>query len=104
MAEQGAQVIVVDKDAIDASRVALAIGLSPQRVHVNAIAPGMIATPLNADARQNLNYMANFHQSIPLGRQGEPVDIAGPAGFPASDLARYVTGAMLPADGGFLAY
>ena len=42
-------------------------------------------------------------QRIPLGRLGEPVDIAGPAVFLASDLARYVTGVTLPVDGGFLA-
>jgi NAD(P)-dependent dehydrogenase (short-subunit alcohol dehydrogenase family) len=83
---------------------ALAIELSPQGVRVNAIGPGMIATPLNAAARQNPDYMANFAQRIPLGRLGEPDDIAGPAVFPASDLARYVTGVTLPVDGGFLAY
>ena len=47
--------------------------------------------------------MANFTQRIPLGRLGEPADIAGPAVFLASDLARYITGVTLPVDGGFLA-
>src|SRR5690349_281932 len=83
---------------------ALAIELSPHGVRVNAIGPGMIATPLNAAARQNPDYMANFAQRIPLGRIGEPADIAGPAVFLASDLARYVTGVTLPVDGGFLSY
>ncbi len=83
---------------------ALAIELSPLGVRVNAIGPGMIATPLNADARQNPDYMANFASRIPLGRLGEPGDIAGPAVFLASDLARYITGVTLPVDGGFLAY
>ena len=83
---------------------ALAIELSPQGIRVNAIAPGMIATPLNAAARQNPDYMRNFSERIPLGRLGEPADIAGPAVFLASDLARYVTGVTLPVDGGFLAY
>jgi NAD(P)-dependent dehydrogenase (short-subunit alcohol dehydrogenase family) len=83
---------------------ALAIELSPHGVRVNAIGPGMIATPLNAAARQNPDYMANFTHRIPLGRLGEPADIAGPAVFLASDLARYITGVTLPVDGGFLAY
>ncbi len=83
---------------------ALAIELSPQGVRVNAIGPGMIATPINADARQNPDYMANFAQRIPLGRLGEPADIAGPAVFLASDLARYITGVTLPVDGGILAF
>jgi NAD(P)-dependent dehydrogenase (short-subunit alcohol dehydrogenase family) len=83
---------------------ALAIELSPHGVRVNAIGPGMIATPLNAAARQNPDYMENFTRRIPLGRLGEPADIAGPAVFLASDLARYITGVTLPVDGGFLAY
>lgn len=92
------------KGGVRALTKALAIELSPQGVRVNAIGPGLIATPLNADARQNPDYMANFAQRIPLGRLGEPADIAGPAVFLASDLARYVTGVTLPVDGGFLAY
>jgi NAD(P)-dependent dehydrogenase (short-subunit alcohol dehydrogenase family) len=48
--------------------------------------------------------MANFAQRIPLGRLGEPADIAGPAIVLASDLARYVAGMTLPVDGGFSAY
>jgi len=83
---------------------ALAIELSPQGIRVNAIGPGLIATPLNAHARQNPDYMKNFEHRIPLGRLGEPVDIAGPAVFLASHLARYVTGVTLPVDGGFLSY
>ncbi len=92
------------KGGVRALTKALAIELSPQGVRVNAIGPGMIATPLNAAARQNPDYMANFAQRIPLGRLGEPADIAGPAVFLASDLARYITGVTLPVDGGFLAY
>jgi NAD(P)-dependent dehydrogenase (short-subunit alcohol dehydrogenase family) len=92
------------KGGVRALTKALAIELSPQGVRVNAIAPGMIATPLNADARRNPDYMENFAKRIPLGRLGEPADIAGPAVFLASDLARYVTGVTLPVDGGFLAY
>ncbi len=83
---------------------ALAIELSPLGIRVNAIGPGLIATPINADARQNPDYMRNFETRIPLGRLGEPADIAGPAVFLASDLARYVTGHTMPVDGGFLSF
>ena len=82
---------------------ALAIELGPMGIRVNAIGPGFTATPLNADARQNAEYMANFTGRIPLGRIGNPDDIAGPAVFLASDMARYVTGVTLPVDGGYLA-
>jgi NAD(P)-dependent dehydrogenase (short-subunit alcohol dehydrogenase family) len=54
-------------------------------------------------ARQNPDYMKNFAGRIPMGRIGTPDDIAGPAVFLASDLARYVTGVTLPVDGGYLA-
>jgi NAD(P)-dependent dehydrogenase (short-subunit alcohol dehydrogenase family) len=83
---------------------ALAIELSPHGVRVNAIGPGVIATPLNERARQNPDFMKNFANRIPLGRIGMPEDIAGPAVFLASDMARYITGVTLPVDGGYLSY
>jgi NAD(P)-dependent dehydrogenase (short-subunit alcohol dehydrogenase family) len=92
------------KGGVRALTKALAIELSPLGIRVNAIGPGMIATPLNAQARQNPDYMKSFQGRIPLGRLGTPEDIAGPAVFLASDMARYVTGVTLPVDGGFLAY
>jgi NAD(P)-dependent dehydrogenase (short-subunit alcohol dehydrogenase family) len=82
---------------------ALAIELSPLGIRVNAIGPGFTATPLNATAREDRAYMANFAARIPLGRIGTPEDIAGPAVFLASDMARYITGVTLPVDGGYLA-
>jgi NAD(P)-dependent dehydrogenase (short-subunit alcohol dehydrogenase family) len=82
---------------------ALAIELSPLGIRVNAIGPGFTATPLNATAREDAAYMANFASRIPLGRIGTPEDIAGPAVFLASDMAGYITGVTLPVDGGYLA-
>jgi len=81
----------------------LAIELSPLGIRVNAIGPRFTATPLNAKAREDAAYMANFATRIPLGRIGTPEDIAGPAVFLASDMARYITGVTLPVDGGYLA-
>jgi NAD(P)-dependent dehydrogenase (short-subunit alcohol dehydrogenase family) len=92
------------KGGVRALTKALAIELSPLGIRVNAIGPGMIATPLNAKARENPDYMKSFQGRIPLGRLGTPDDIAGPAVFLASDMARYITGVTLPVDGGFLAY
>jgi NAD(P)-dependent dehydrogenase (short-subunit alcohol dehydrogenase family) len=57
---------------------ALAIELSPLGIRVNAIGPGFTATPLNARAREDAAYMANFASRIPLGRIGTPEDIAVP--------------------------
>ncbi len=92
------------KGGVRALTKALAIELSPLGVRVNAIGPGLIATPLNEKARQNPNYMAQFEGRIPLGRIGTPEDIAGPAVFLASDMARFITGVTLPVDGGYLCY
>src|SRR5258708_6006413 len=92
------------KGGVRALTKALAIELSPQGIRVNAIGPGMIATPLNAKARENPNYMKNFEGRIPMGRIGTPEDIAPVAVFLPSDLARYITGVTLPVDGGYLAY
>ena len=83
---------------------ALSIELAPHGVRVNAIAPGLIATPLNAQARRNPDYLANFTKRMSLGRPGLPDDVAQPAVFLASDMARYITGVTLPVDGGFLSY
>ena len=90
------------KGGIRSLTQALAIELSPLGVRVNAIGPGFTATPLNADARQNAEYMANFTGRIALGRIGTPQDMVGPAVFLASDMAAYVTGVTLPVDGGYL--
>jgi NAD(P)-dependent dehydrogenase (short-subunit alcohol dehydrogenase family) len=92
------------KGGVRALTKALAIELSPMGIRVNAIGPGLIATPLNAKARENPAYMKNFEGRIPLGRIGTPEDIAPVAVFLASDMARYITGVTLPVDGGFLAY
>lgn len=61
-------------------------------------------TPQSERAQQNPDFMENFANRIPLGRIGMPEDIAGPAVFLASDMARYITGATLPVDGGYLSY
>jgi len=92
------------KGGVRALTKALAIELSPLGVRVNAIGPGLIATPLNAKARENAAYMEHFKGRIPLGRIGTPEDIAPVAVFLASDMARYITGVTLPVDGGYLAY
>ena len=91
------------KGGVRALTKALAIELSPLGIRVNAIGPGLIATPLNAKARENPDYMKNFTDRIPLGRIGTPEDIAPVAVFLASDMARYITGVTLPVDGGYLA-
>jgi len=81
---------------------ALAAELGRYGVRVNAIGPGLIETPLNAQARaNNPDMMKIFMDHTPLGRAGKPEDIVGPAIFLASDLSAYVTGSVVMADGGY---
>ena len=81
---------------------ALAAELGKDGVRVNAIGPGLIETPLNAQVRaNNPDLVKIFLDHTPLGRAGKPEDIVGPAIFLASDLSAYVTGAIVMADGGY---
>ena len=81
---------------------ALAAELGKDGVRINAIGPGLIETPLNADARaNNPDLIGIFLDHTPLGRTGKPADAVGPAIFLASDLAAYVTGGIVMADGGY---
>jgi NAD(P)-dependent dehydrogenase (short-subunit alcohol dehydrogenase family) len=83
---------------------ALAAELGKDGVRVNAIGPGLIETPLNAEVRaKNPELVKIFLEHTPLGRAGKPEDIVGPALFLASDLSAYVTGAIVMADGGYRA-
>ncbi|NKB56984.1 MAG: SDR family oxidoreductase [Alphaproteobacteria bacterium] len=81
---------------------ALAAELGPDGIRVNAIGPGLIRTPLNAENRANTDMEAKFLRQTPLGRAGEAEDIAGPAIFLASAMSAYVTGTLIPVDGGYL--
>ena len=83
---------------------ALAAELGKDGVRVNAIGPGLIETPLNAQVRaNNPDLVRIFLEHTPLGRAGKPEDIVGPAVFLASDLSAYVTGSIVMADGGYRA-
>ncbi|MEP7302469.1 MAG: SDR family oxidoreductase [Caldimonas sp.] len=80
----------------------LAIAYAADRIRVNAIAPGWIATPLTAPLRDDPARHEAIRARTPLGRWGEPGDVAGAALFLASPAAAFVTGVVLPVDGGYL--
>jgi L-rhamnose 1-dehydrogenase len=77
-----------------------AIALGPYGIRCNSVMPGTIATDLNKEDLSSTEKLAYMRSRIPLGRLGEPVDVANAAIFLASDLARYITGASLLVDGG----
>jgi len=77
-----------------------AIALGPFGIRCNAVMPGTIATDLNKEDLSSPEKLAYMRGRIPLGRLGEPRDVASVVVFLASDMARYVTGAALLVDGG----
>ena len=81
------------------SRV-LAVEWAP-KVRVNAVAPGVVSSPLTAELFANPEYAAKRMEMIPMKRIAEPEDIAGPVGFLLSDHAAMMTGQVLIVDGGF---
>ena len=80
----------------------LAIAYAPDGIRVNAIAPGWIATPLTKALQDDPARAGPILARTPLGRWGKPEDIAGAVLFLASPAASFITGVVLPVDGGYL--
>jgi gluconate 5-dehydrogenase len=91
------------KGAIRQLVKALAIDWAPWGIRVNAIGPGYIRTDLTRPLTENPDFSAWVVGRTPLGRWGEPDDLAGPAVFLCSPAASFVTDQVLYVDGGFLA-
>ncbi|MFM0029106.1 glucose 1-dehydrogenase [Paraburkholderia madseniana] len=91
------------KGAIKMFTQSLAAELAPHGVRVNALAPGVIETPMTAATREDPARLEAFMTRIPMGRVGQTEDLVGPTVFLASDMSRYITGVTLAVDGGFLA-
>jgi 3-oxoacyl-[acyl-carrier protein] reductase len=99
-AHRGAVAYDASKGAIEAMTRSLALDLAPYGIRVNALVPGLIATHAE-DLAPSARKLRD--ETVPLGRGGQPDDLAGPAVFLASGDARYVTGICLVVDGGVLA-
>ncbi len=81
----------------------LARELGPYGINSNAIGPGFIRTRLTDPIVKDKKFMGKYKDLIPVGRLGQPEDVAGPAAFLASSDADYVNGILMFVDGGQLA-
>lgn len=77
--------------------------LAPRGIRANVIAPGLMRTPLTERFYSDENWVKGIPDFVPMGRPGVPRDVASVALFLASDMSAFVTGVVLPVDGGFMA-
>ena len=80
-----------------------AIMYGPRGVRVNAVAPGYIETPMTAGIRETAEGQEHLESLHPIGRLGQPEEVAAAALFLVSDAASFITGVVLPVDGGYTA-
>jgi NAD(P)-dependent dehydrogenase (short-subunit alcohol dehydrogenase family) len=80
----------------------LAIAWAPKGIRVNAVAPGWIITPLTQALQDDPARAATVLARTPMARWGKPEDIVGPTLFLCSNAANFITGVILPVDGGYL--
>ncbi len=96
------------KGGIDMLTRQLAVELAPHGIMVNAVAPGAVSTEINlplyrSTAPADVAMRAATLRRVPLGRLGEPAEVARTVAFLCSDAAGYVTGSIHYVDGGYLA-
>jgi 3-oxoacyl-[acyl-carrier protein] reductase len=98
--EAGHGAYASSKGALISYTKSLAAELGPRGVRVNCVAPGWVATDMTADTFSDVSARKEIERTIPVGRVGEPDEIAGPILFLASDLARFLQGEILNVNGG----
>ena len=91
------------KGGIVAMTEALAVELAPYNIKVNAIAPGMIETPMIDPIKQDPKQMEAILARVPMRRAGDPQEVSNLVLFLASDESSYMTGSTVVVDGGWLA-
>jgi len=93
----------VSKGAVHVMAKCLAVEFAQKNIRVNAVAPGFVLTDLTKEGVPQ-EWMDKWESMTPLGRLAKPEEVAAVVAFVASDAASYVTGAVIPVDGGYLAW
>ncbi len=101
--QPGAGAYVAAKHGVTGLTKQYAVTFGRRGVRVNAIAPGYIETPMTARVRESPEALEFLKELHPMGRLGQPEEIAAVASFLASDDASFITGVILPVDGGYTA-
>jgi NAD(P)-dependent dehydrogenase (short-subunit alcohol dehydrogenase family) len=101
---EGSVVYNATKGAVTTMTRGMARSWAPKNIRVNAVAPGLVETPMLVTPETTPERLAALASSIPMGRLAQPSDHVGATVFLASDMAAYMTGATLNVSGGFLMY
>jgi NAD(P)-dependent dehydrogenase (short-subunit alcohol dehydrogenase family) len=102
--EPGQSIYAATKAAALQVARTLASELGPSGVRVNAVAPGVVETPLTAPIKASPEWYGAYAAKTALGRWAQPSEMVGAVVFLCSDAGRYVTGSYLVVDGGWLAH
>lgn len=97
------EAIAAAKGGLEAFVKSFAVSYAKKNIRINAVALGLVDTPLASFLTQNKMSLKASENMHPVGRIGKPDDVAGAVAFLASDEASWITGAILPVDGGMAA-
>ena len=94
----------VSKGALNQFSRSIAVEYGSSGIRSNSVCPGLIATDMTADLMKDTDLMKEWSKEYPIGRFGNPEDVANACLYLASDESSFVTGITLPVDGGFTAH
>jgi meso-butanediol dehydrogenase / (S,S)-butanediol dehydrogenase / diacetyl reductase len=94
----------ISKGAMNQLNRSIAVEYGSYGIRSNSICPGLIKTDMTADLMKDQKLMQEWSKEYPIGRFGKPEDVANACLFLASDESSFITGAVLPVDGGFTAH
>ena len=94
----------VSKGALNQFSRSIAVEYGTSGIRSNSICPGLIETDMTADLMKDVELMKEWSKEYPIGRFGKPEDVANACLYLASDESSFVTGTLLPVDGGFTAH